>query len=53
MEGYKMIIKKEIMMRLCEAENNIEWLYSQLDIYEKRLKKVESKRGAKRNETQE
>ena len=42
-----MITKKEIMMRLCEAENNIEWLYGRLEAYEERLEKLESKKGKK------
>lgn len=44
-----MITKKEIMMRLCEVENNIEWIMSCGDKFDERLKKLESKKG--KNET--
>lgn len=36
-----MISKKELAIRLCEAESDIEFIYNQLAELEKRLKKVE------------
>ena len=42
-----MICKKEIMIRLCEAETDIEFIYHQMDLLEKRLKKLEPKKEKK------
>lgn len=39
-----MIRKKEIMIRLCEAETDIEFIYHQMDLLEKRIKKLEPKK---------
>ena len=36
-----MISKKELAIRLCEVESDIEFIYNQLAELEKRLKKVE------------
>lgn len=42
-----MISKKELMIRLCEAENNIEWLFRQNESLEERIKKLEPKKVRK------
>lgn len=35
------------MIRLCEAETDIEFIYHQMDLLEKRLKKLEPKKEKK------
>ena len=46
-----MIYKKDIMMRICDLEDAINYFSSKIDIIEERIKKLETKKGkTKKNE---
>ena len=42
-----MISKKELMTRLCSVETNLEFAMEEIDKLEKRVKKLEPKKGRK------
>lgn len=42
-----MITKKELMVRICELESDIEFVYKQLGDLDKRVKKLEPKKEKK------
>lgn len=42
-----MLSKKDMWFRLCDAEEQIEWLYERVDKLDKRIKKLEPKKEKK------